>query len=161
MAQCPCGSELNYASCCGRFIDEGVPAATAEELMRARYTAYTTGNVEFIMESHDPDSRDTVSEDATRDWSQDAHWLGLQVVKTSEGEKKDTQGQVEFIASFEIEGQRVDHHERALFRKNQGHWYFVDGQIVHETYVRNEPKVGRNDPCPCNSGRKYKHCCGR
>jgi len=28
------------------------------------------------------------------------------------------------------------------------------------TYVRAEPKVGRNDPCPCGSGRKHKRCCG-
>jgi preprotein translocase subunit SecA len=27
--------------------------------------------------------------------------------------------------------------------------------------VRTGPKVGRNDPCPCNSGKKYKHCCGK
>lgn len=30
-----------------------------------------------------------------------------------------------------------------------------------ETYVRGAPKVGRNDPCPCGSGRKFKQCCGR
>ena len=30
-----------------------------------------------------------------------------------------------------------------------------------ETYKREQPKVGRNDPCPCGSGKKYKHCCGR
>lgn len=30
-----------------------------------------------------------------------------------------------------------------------------------ETVVRDEPKVGRNDPCPCGSGKKYKNCCGR
>ena len=29
------------------------------------------------------------------------------------------------------------------------------------TRVRKEPKVGRNDPCPCGSGKKYKQCCGR
>lgn len=29
------------------------------------------------------------------------------------------------------------------------------------TYVRKEKKVGRNDPCPCGSGKKYKNCCGR
>ncbi|MCX2977689.1 SEC-C metal-binding domain-containing protein [Candidatus Marimicrobium litorale] len=29
-----------------------------------------------------------------------------------------------------------------------------------ETIVRSTPKVGRNDPCPCDSGRKYKKCCG-
>jgi uncharacterized protein YecA (UPF0149 family) len=35
-------------------------------------------------------------------------------------------------------------------------------QCVHEpveTYIREQPKVGRNDPCPCGSGRKYKKCC--
>jgi uncharacterized protein YecA (UPF0149 family) len=30
-----------------------------------------------------------------------------------------------------------------------------------ETYRRTEPKIGRNDPCPCGSGKKYKHCCLR
>jgi SEC-C motif len=29
-----------------------------------------------------------------------------------------------------------------------------------EPYVRAEPKVGRNDPCPCGTGKKYKKCCG-
>ena len=29
------------------------------------------------------------------------------------------------------------------------------------TTVRKEKKVGRNDPCPCGSGKKYKHCCGK
>ena len=30
-----------------------------------------------------------------------------------------------------------------------------------QTVRREAPKVGRNDPCPCGSGKKYKHCCGR
>jgi len=30
-----------------------------------------------------------------------------------------------------------------------------------ETVVRAEDKVGRNDPCPCGSGKKFKKCCGR
>ena len=32
---------------------------------------------------------------------------------------------------------------------------------IQVTYYREEPKVGRNDPCPCGSGKKYKKCCGR
>jgi uncharacterized protein len=35
-----------------------------------------------------------------------------------------------------------------------------DDDFYPETYVRPEPKVGRNEPCPCGSGRKYKKCCG-
>lgn len=34
-------------------------------------------------------------------------------------------------------------------------------EVVQETVRREGPKVGRNDPCPCGSGKKYKHCCGR
>jgi len=39
-----------------------------------------------------------------------------------------------------------------------------EGQLPEETahtYKREEPKVGRNDPCPCGSGKKYKKCCGK
>lgn len=28
-------------------------------------------------------------------------------------------------------------------------------------YVRQDPKIGRNEPCTCGSGKKYKHCCGK
>ena len=34
-------------------------------------------------------------------------------------------------------------------------------QILTAPSVRNEPKVGRNEPCPCGSGKKYKQCHGK
>ncbi len=37
-----------------------------------------------------------------------------------------------------------------VIRKNTG-----------EPFVRTDRKIGRNDPCPCGSGKKYKNCCGR
>ena len=43
----------------------------------------------------------------------------------------------------------------------------VDGNIsekeggMNKTIVNNGPKIGRNDPCPCGSGKKYKNCCGK
>ena len=39
--------------------------------------------------------------------------------------------------------------------------YKKDEGGMNKTVVNNEPKVGRNDPCPCGSGKKYKNCCGR
>jgi preprotein translocase subunit SecA len=36
-----------------------------------------------------------------------------------------------------------------------------DKNHVQQTIVNDGPKVGRNDPCPCGSGKKYKNCCGR
>ena len=35
------------------------------------------------------------------------------------------------------------------------------GEINHTPIVNTEPKIGRNDPCPCGSGKKYKNCCGK
>ena len=60
-----------------------------------------------------------------------------------------------------LKGDELAHHEVATFRKVEDRWYFVDGKMAkHETFVRQAPKVGRNDPCPCGSGKKYKKCCG-
>lgn len=36
----------------------------------------------------------------------------------------------------------------------------IPAQVHHETIVRAGPKIGRNDPCPCGSGKKFKKCCG-
>jgi SEC-C motif-containing protein len=79
---------------------------------------------------------------------------------------------VEFIAIYEVDGQTIDHHEVSQFKKNdEGHWVFVDGeshthkegenphQPKPQTVVRSTPKTGRNDPCPCGSGKKFKKCC--
>jgi preprotein translocase subunit SecA len=38
---------------------------------------------------------------------------------------------------------------------------FSEEGLPVEQYKRSEPKVGRNGPCPCNSGKKYKKCCGK
>lgn len=40
-------------------------------------------------------------------------------------------------------------------------WNYMNGLEIQTPYVRTEPKIGRNDPCPCGSGKKYKKCCGR
>ena len=37
----------------------------------------------------------------------------------------------------------------------------LENPDVNRTVVREEPKIGRNDPCPCGSGKKYKNCCGK
>lgn len=38
--------------------------------------------------------------------------------------------------------------------------WWLPARKAQSTVRREEPKVGRNDPCPCGSGKKYKHCCG-
>lgn len=161
MSLCPCGSNRELEECCRPIIKGSRRAQTAVELMKARYVAYTTGDVNFIISSHDPETRENVSKEATEEWSRSARWLGIEILSTIGGSPDDDDGVVEFVASFELEGKKINHHEKSYFKKINGNWFFVDGQIVPETYVRSAPKVGRNDPCPCGSGKKYKFCCGK
>jgi SEC-C motif domain protein len=158
---CPCGSGDTYATCCQPVIAGERRAATAVELMRARYTAYTQVEMEFLFESLHPERRDENDRDGSRDWAENSEWHGLQIVETINGEADDEKGLVEFIASYTYDDKRKDYHEEARFEKFEGDWYFSEGKrAVQKPIVREEPKVGRNDPCSCGSGKKYKRCCG-
>lgn len=89
-------------------------------------------------------------------------WLGLEIIKTADDPEKADTGYVEFIATYADRGVKLEHHELAEFRKVKDEWFFYDGQLVAQhPFVRVEPKIGRNDPCPCGSGKKYKKCCGK
>ncbi len=127
--------------------------------MRSRYVAFTTADVDYIEKTTDPSMRSGFDRPGTTEWAKNSEWIGLKIVSTEGGGPKDTEGQVEFIASYNYDGQRRDHHERSEFKKHGKDWFFLDGKLVQEP-VRNENKVGRNDPCPCGSGKKYKKCHG-
>ena len=160
-APCPCTSGSLYEDCCAPVLRGDAPAPSAEALMRARYTAYTQGEIDFIVESHDPDTADQVDRDASASWSQKAEWQGLEIVSTDAGGPDDSEGQVEFIARYRLEGADLAHHEQAQFRRREGQWFYLDGEMVKpKPVVREQPKVGRNEPCPCGSAKKYKKCCG-
>lgn len=160
---CPCGNKISYEKCCGKYIAGVEQAPTPEHLMRARYTAYTLAEVGFLKESYDPRFRKDFDEKAATQWSKQSKWLGLEVLRCEGGGKNERQGTVEFIARYSVEGKEYPHHEIAEFRKDEGdeRWYFVDGVAPKKSPVkRDEPKIGRNDPCPCGSGKKHKKCCG-
>lgn len=158
MSTCPCKSNLDYSSCCEPYIKGGAKPPTAEKLMRSRYTAYTLAAIDYIEKTTDPASRSDFDRDGSLQWAKSSEWLGLEIVNTEGGTESDTKGLVEFIARYRFEGVERTHHERSEFRKRDGQWYFVDGKLVQEP-VRAAEKVGRNDPCPCGSGKKYKKCC--
>ncbi len=161
MSGCPCGSTNEFNTCCEPIIKGSHPAPTAASLMRARYSAYTTGDIDFIIDSTHPGHRDDMNREEIEAWSTKSEWSGLEIIDTAEGCEDDEWGIVEFKANFKINGEDLSHHERSEFFKVDGKWYFVDGEPVIEQVVRQGPKVGRNDPCPCGSKKKFKKCCGR
>jgi len=161
MQNCPCGSGKPIDTCCGPIIKGAAKAPTAEALMRARYTAYATGAVDFIVSScHREEDDGGIDLEATKKWSEESKWLGLRIVRTEKGGPTDSKGVVEFVATYEQGGLRDEHHEVGHFVRKDGDWLYETGEIIPTTVVRSAPKVGRNDPCPCGSGKKYKKCCG-
>jgi len=161
MKQCPCGSNREYSECCGQYISGGAKAPTAEALMRSRYSAYVEHEIDYIINTCVLRDQKDIDYKSTRDWSEQSKWLGLKIISTEKGGIADNEGVVEFEAAYEKDGLRDTHHENAKFKKEKDEWLYVDGNITTRTVVRSSPKTGRNDPCPCGSGKKYKHCCGR
>lgn len=160
MEQCPCGTGLAYTNCCEPIIKGQRPAETAEALMRARYSAYVKVETDFIFESTHAKHREGYDHIGTKEWAENAEWQGLEIIAATDGGSADTTGEVEFIARFSEKGEPRVHHELGLFKKENETWFFTDGKAVtKKPVVRTAPKIGRNDPCICGSGQKFKKCC--
>lgn len=165
---CACGSQKEYAGCCELHIEGKFPAPTAEALMRSRYTAYTMARIPYLRDTLAPEKRQEFDEQNARQWALEATWRGLRIIAAKE--EADT-ATVEFIASYAMKGKIREHHEIASFRRDHAAncWFFIDGHDPQPeessrpvvTFVRAQPKVGRNEPCPCKSGKKFKQCCGK
>ena len=163
MKNCPCGSGRNYSECCEPYITGKAKAPTAEALMRSRYSAYAEHAVDYIIGTCVHRGKNDIDYKSTRDWSERSTWLGLKIISTENGGPGDTEGTVEFEATYEQDGLKEVHHETAKFKRDSaaGAWFYEEGRITPRTVVRTSPKVGRNEPCPCGSGKKYKLCHGK
>jgi SEC-C motif domain protein len=160
MSNCPCGSGSTFEACCGPILG-GAPAPTAEALMRSRYTAYVKRDIAHLERSLSADQRKDFAAEEAKKWAESSEWLGLTISRTEQGGVDDKIGAVEFSAKFRTEGKDHEHFEVALFAREDGRWVYT-GQVNEpgKTVKRETPKIGRNDPCPCGSGKKYKKCCG-
>jgi SEC-C motif domain protein len=157
---CPCGSGAAYSDCCEPVITGARPAETAEQLMRARYSAYAGVQMDFIFETTHPDYRQGYDHDGTKEWAKNSEWLGLEIIATDKGGHEDSVGEVEFVARFKDKNVAREHHECGQFKRKSGKWYFTEGAVMKPKPL-SVVKIGRNDPCTCGSGLKYKKCCGK
>lgn len=160
MTICPCGSGSDFDSCCGPYLRGERQAPTAEVLMRSRYTAYARNDMEYLARTWHP-SKGLDAKRIRRMNAGELEWVGLEIKATEAGGAEDTEGTVEFVARYRLQDQDGQIREVSRFRKEKGVWYYLNGRVVNPNQVMNEtPRPGRNDPCPCGSGKKYKKCCG-
>ncbi|MEH6455265.1 MAG: YchJ family metal-binding protein [Cocleimonas sp.] len=124
LKHCPCGSQISYALCCGRYHKGNIHAPTAEALMRSRYSAYVLDNAQYVYRTWDEDTRPPLKilrEDNSQLFNQ------LQIISTTKGDIDDDTGTVEFIASYKLENNDEihQHHENSYFIKLKNHWLYV------------------------------------
>jgi SEC-C motif domain protein len=120
---CPCGRSATFEACCGRFLGTGVPAPDAETLMRSRYTAFVRGDTAHLVATWHASTRPVSIElDAG------VKWLGLDVKRHTPIDG--AHAEVEFVARSRVQGRGQRLHERSRFVREDGHWLYVDGDLL-------------------------------
>lgn len=156
-APCPCGSGQPFGRCCQPLLQRTRPAANAEELMRSRFTAHALRDFEHVHRTYlGTADKPFVPETELAD----IEWTRLVVHSHTEGPKPD-QAFVDFSAYFKDGSGEQAIHENSEFRRIDGTWFYTRTVRNGPAPIKAAAKVGRNDPCPCGSGKKYKHCCGK
>jgi SEC-C motif-containing protein len=120
---CPCGTDLNYTVCCGKFHKGKIHAATAEALMRSRYSAYVLDLTQYIFRTWDETTRPTLQ--SLRDGNTQ-QFIALKVLSTSKGGVDDVLGTVEFIATYKVGDELFEHHENSRFKRHKNRWVYVE-----------------------------------
>jgi SEC-C motif-containing protein len=122
ISACACGSGKAYADCCGRLIEGSEPAASAEALMRSRYTAFALGKAAYLLGTWSAATRPA---SLALDEQPAPKWIGLQVLRHEQ--QDDSHAVVEFIARYKVNGRAFKMRETSRFAKEDGRWFYVDG----------------------------------
>jgi SEC-C motif domain protein len=136
-SSCPCGNANSYDNCCAPYHAGTAAAPTAAALMRSRYTAFTRGNIDYLIATLHPKSRRPDDKRRHRQTINQTQWLRLTILKTQKGQPTDKTGIVEFVAEFR-DTQAVGFaaaevkqlHERSRFVQADGQWFYVDGDVL-------------------------------
>jgi SEC-C motif domain protein len=154
---CPCGSGKPFAQCCLPILKRERKAETAEQVMRSRFTAHVAHDYEHLHRTYRETAKEPYVPDEEEGGGRD--WTRLVIHSHEPGPKPDL-AFVDFTAYYKEGDKELSFPEKAEFQK-------IDGEWIYTKAVRQGPapikaaaaKVGRNDPCPCGSGKKYKQCC--
>ena len=152
---CPCGSGKNFDACCGPVLAGQRRPATAEELMRSRFTAHVAQDYAYLHRTYRPTSRlpfKGEDDPATLGWTR-------LVIHSHEPGQNPDHAFVDFTAYFAEQGVEHAVPEKSEFHRVDGQWLYTRSTRTGPAPAKAAPKVGRNDPCPCGSGKKYKQCC--
>jgi SEC-C motif-containing protein len=123
---CPCGSGRDYAQCCGPYLNGHAFPATAEALMRSRYTAFVQQDAAYLRQTW---HHSTCPQDLSFSQQAPIKWLGLKILRSEAGKEHDATGVVEFVARYKVNGKAERLHETSRFVNEAGRWLYVQGEV--------------------------------
>jgi SEC-C motif domain protein len=161
MDNCSCGSLRLYADCCEPYLKKRSAPKTPEALMRSRYTAFTHSDIQYIADTMRGKAKRGFSFEETYAWASSVQWESLSVLQASSLDAAGDSATVEFEAFYHLNGIKKCMHEVSVFHLIDGVWYYCDSKknSVQDCPKSSDKELGRNDPCSCGSGKKYKKCC--
>jgi SEC-C motif-containing protein len=172
---CPCCSKRDFKDCCEPLIKGTACAQTPEVLMRSRYCAYTLKAIDYIFDTYANSVKTAANENEQLTKAEiiemvnSVIFVRLEIRNGSDGtgdsvNNESDLGFVEFAAYYLDKNVLHCLHEKSRFvreyttgkHNEQKQWHYIDGTIIEEPILN----LGRNDPCPCQSGKKFKKCHG-
>lgn len=152
--KCYCDSQKPYKTCCQPFLSGHSLPDTPKQLMRSRFSAFCTGNVDYLFETHHPSARQPNEKKMLNQTIEDTQWVGLKIIKSEKPASGAIKGFVEFIAFYQ--NNNIEQlHENSKFIYEGNRWYYLDGSILKPH------KFKQNEPCWCGSQKKFKRCHGK
>jgi len=125
---CPCTSKLSFDKCCEPFLAGKALPESAEKLMRSRFTAYALRRADYLIETTAPEKRGDLDQEELGRYCRAVSCISLKILSRQAGGPTDETGVVIFHASLQINGKRMLHRERSTFRREDGRWFYVDGE---------------------------------
>jgi SEC-C motif-containing protein len=126
--------------------------------MRSRFSAYALDLLDYLQSTWDASSRP--KPEKLNFGGEPIEWLRLEILSVNKGGAADKKGVVEFKAYYRQNGADQLLQEASRFIKTNGRWYYLDGVVKSVGQKIQQVKEGKNAPCSCGSGKKFKRCCG-
>jgi SEC-C motif-containing protein len=121
MTNCYCGSSKTFENCCKIYIKGIQKPTTAEALMRSRYSAFATGEADYLVATTHSSTRKFHKKSDILAWSKSNQWIKLEVIASTET----TVTFKAYYLDYQLKAQI--HHEHSTFTFENGSWFYVDG----------------------------------
>ena len=145
---CPCRSQKSFGDCCSAYLREQAVAADPVTLMRSRYTAFCVGDLSYLKATWNPE---TYPEDLSAD--EPADWISLEIL---DADVEGSEAEVEVRAQLIFDNKLETLHEVSQFDLVDGRWLYHSGEFQNES--AKPVSIAASAPCPCGSGKVFKHC---